>query len=430
MLKNKFKLLSLSVFFIYGSGQVMAQDSEGFVDMPISPISSVNKPAESVKEEVTVTPLADTSNKEVEVLPVKPANPIIANQPSAVQSKNDGTVTKVPDGEYVAGLPAALRNLASGSVNNTNPAPAPVNNLQKPEVAKTVPSGETIVELPAVPRNVLTKNVPRPISDAEVNRSKKNSKSTGSAHNYSTVGEGSVIYAQFGVNQIVPVGVQHLNRIITPFAVPTVQTSSTAKTSIKDNVIYVGTDEKKPVTMFIHEEGNQNNAISLTLVPQEIPPREIIVRFPDNYVGAQGVFLPTGTPKAEKWEQGQPYVESIKNLFRAIALGELPQGYQISRTPRNLEKPICAMPGLRFDFNNGQYIAGKNLAVFVGVATNLSGQALEIKESVCGNWNTAAVSAYPRNVLNSGEKTEIYVAIRVGQTKSNTTRRPSLIGEF
>lgn len=418
MLENKFKLLSLSVCLVFCSEQVIAQENEAFVDMPIMPVSSTSKPVDSAKGEVTVSPPSDTTKKEVEVLPVKPANPVLTNSPTSLKPKRQETVTKVKDGEYVAGEPYAVRN---GLANNAN-------NIQKPEPATTVPSGETIVELPAVPRNVLTKNVPKPISDAEVNRVTNSGRS--SANNYSTIGEGSVIYAQFGINQIVPVGVEHLNRIITPFASPTVQTSSSAKTTIKDNVIYVGTDSEKPVTMFIHEDGNQNNAISLTLVPQRIPPREIIVRFPDNYAAPQGGFLPTGTPKAEKWEQSQPYVETIRNLFRTIALGELPQGYQISRTPRNIEKPICAMPGIRFNFSNGQFISGKNLAVFVGVATNISGQALEIKESVCGNWNTAAVSAYPRNVLNSGEKTEIYVAIRQGQTQGNTTRRPSLIGEF
>lgn len=429
MLKSKFKFLTISLFCIYGSGQVIAQESGEFVDMPIVPVNSANKITESdtPKNEVTVTPLDDSGNKEVEVLPVRPANPIINN------SRQPGKVIKVPDGEYVAGPTAEERNSIVPSVFPLKRITENVTlkDTAKPKMADTIPAGETIVELPAVPRNVLTKNVPRPISDAEVNKEKGNSvRSAGSTNNYSTIGEGSVIYAQFGINQIVPVGVEHLNRIITPFAVPTVQTSSTAKTSIKDNVIYVGTDVEKPVTMFIHEEGNQNNAISLTLVPQRIPPREIIVRFPDNYAGADGGFQPTGTPKAEKWEKSQPYVEAIKNLFRTLALGELPQGYQISRTPRNLTKPVCAMPGIKFDFNNGQYIAGKNLAVFVGVATNISGQALEIKENVCGNWDTAAVSAYPRNVLNSGERTEMYVAIRQGQRKTSTTRRPSLIGEF
>src|SRR5699024_2737518 len=119
----------------------------------------------------------------------------------------------------------------------------------------------------------LTNNVPRPVSEAAVAKNTKkstNRQSQNNQHNYSVVGEGNVIFVEFGINQIVPVAQNHLNRFVTPFSEPVVVTGSKADYEIKENVIYVGTDDNKPVTMFITERGSQSAAISLTLVPQQI----------------------------------------------------------------------------------------------------------------------------------------------------------------
>lgn len=78
-----------------------------------------------------------------------------------------------------------------------------------------------------------------------------------------------------GVNELIPVALGHLNRIVTPFESPQVRTTSDAQTQIKGNVVYVATDKESPVSLYITPPGQEASALSVTLVPRRIPPREI-----------------------------------------------------------------------------------------------------------------------------------------------------------
>lgn len=243
--------------------------------------------------------------------------------------------------------------------------------------------------------------------------------------NQARINDQSVLVMEPGVNQIVPVAVDHLNRIVTPFGEPVITTmSNNATTEVNQNVVYVGTNDEDPVTAFITEKGDQSRALSLTLVPQKIPPRELFLRLSDGYTAS----APFSNPQAKRWETSQPYVEAIRTAFRSIALGDLPQGYALGRMTGAIPRPNCDQAGLRFDFGNGQVLTGHSLSIMVGVARNTSTTPIEFKESACGNWDVAAVSAWPINVLEAGEATEIYIARKVNSEKPQTSKRPSLLG--
>lgn len=234
----------------------------------------------------------------------------------------------------------------------------------------------------------------------------------------------STVVMQRGVNEIIPVAVSHLNRIVTPFASPVVKTGSGAEVSVEDNVIYVATNETAPVTLFINEEGNQSLALNITLVPRKIPSREVFLRLAENLMVNGG----TGSTKADKWEKSQPYVETIRSIFRGLALGELPQGYSLSKYPSNKSGPVCNMTGLSFDFKRGQLLTGHNMQVSVGLVQNNSDRPIEIREAVCGGWDVAAVAAWPNNMLEPNQRSEIYVAERLERGGKKASKRPSLLG--
>jgi conjugal transfer pilus assembly protein TraK len=178
--------------------------------------------------------------------------------------------------------------------------------------------------------------------------------------------------------------------------------------------------------MFITQKGSEAQALSLTLVPQRIPPRELFLSVGGDAV-SPGMFA---NSKAERWETSQPYVETLRSLLRNVALGELPQGYTLHHTEPKHPKPHCSQPGLDFSFDNGQMLIGHKLTVSIGVARNVSGQPLEFEEASCGEWNVAAVAAFPRNVLAPNDRTEIYVVTKQGQQNApdQNNRRPSLLG--
>ncbi|NEV65473.1 hypothetical protein G3446_27290, partial [Thiorhodococcus minor] len=61
------------------------------------------------------------------------------------------------------------------------------------------------------------------------------------------------VQATIGVNLILEIAVDHLNRILTPFPSPQVRTVSDASTSVDGSAIYVATASEGPVTLFVSD---------------------------------------------------------------------------------------------------------------------------------------------------------------------------------
>jgi conjugal transfer pilus assembly protein TraK len=127
-----------------------------------------------------------------------------------------------------------------------------------------------------------------------------------------------------GTTAIVEVAIDHLNRIVTPFAAPQVRTVSQATTQVDGNAIYVATATEEPVSLFITEAGDTATALSLTLAPRHIPPREVrLVLAGGNLVRTAA---PTPRPRDTAAPGDQPYVEHLAALFRALAQNQVPAG--------------------------------------------------------------------------------------------------------
>jgi conjugal transfer pilus assembly protein TraK len=176
--------------------------------------------------------------------------------------------------------------------------------------------------------------------------------------------------------------------------------------------------------MFITEQGSEARALSLTMVPRKVPPREVFLKLDDLTIAAGYV----SNPKAERWERSKPYIETIRTVFRNLALGEVPTGYNISSIPNTIVLPSCNQPGMDVSFSGGQLMTGHSLSVFVGVAENLTSQPQEFIEASCGNWDVAAVSTWPLKVLEPGQRTEVYVAQKQVRDRTSSSKRPSLLG--
>ncbi|WP_075881781.1 TraK domain-containing protein [Vreelandella massiliensis] len=275
-------------------------------------------------------------------------------------------------------------------------------------------------DVPVVPSKVLA-DAPTPIEPGSSDSSAQQNRTNSS----NGLNRDSHITVKPGENTLVPVAIDHLNRIVTPFSHPQVTTTSAATTQIRENVVYVGTETEAPVTLFVTQKDSESQAISLTLVPRRIAPREMFVNLDTTTRASLGI----GTNRrAEKWETSQPYVETLRDLLRNVALGDTPSGYTLNDpTPDML--PSCQQAGLSFDFANGQMLHGNNFTVAIGVAENTSGsQPIEFNEASCGNWNVGAVAAWPENVIAPDDATEVYVVLRHDEPDIAPEReRPSLL---
>ena len=190
-----------------------------------------------------------------------------------------------------------------------------------------------------------------------------------------------------GTNTLIPISRGQINRIVTPFEKPNIQTVSTAEISTRDNVIYVTTQEEQPVTMFVTPEDDEGLAVSLTLLPQSIPPIQANLMFSQAVAGtaaaSSGQRSLAYSGQARRWEQNQPYMESLRSIMRELALGNLPRGYSLVDVQSGDAVPDCAQQGLDYDFTNVQYILGHEFRVFIVAAQNVSSQPKEVLHASC-----------------------------------------------
>ena len=230
-----------------------------------------------------------------------------------------------------------------------------------------------------------------------------------------------------GVNEIIPVAVGHLNRIVTPFDKPHVRTVSQATTQIEGNVLYVATPDENPVALYITPGETEDFALSLTLAPRKIPPREVKLTLNavhyqklnslQNVAGVNGQDGKPGNPS----QSSQDYMADIKAVFRALALMRTPKGYAL-RSPNSSETIHCSQPGLFT--HTGQALEGRNRVLLVGVARNTGTSTLEIDERSCADAGSdvLAVAAWPKVMLEPGEATELYVALRQARDNDMSLR--------
>ena len=237
-----------------------------------------------------------------------------------------------------------------------------------------------------------------------------------------------------GVNQVITISANQPNRIITPFKHPQILSSALEvgdgkackEVCVKDSVVYVSTQKEYPIGLFITDKDNQQTALSVTLVPRRIPPREVTLELADS---ASLTAFNVNNDDAVAWETTQPFVDSVKKTMKELALGNVPQGYTLERLPRSYRLPSCEQPGLEFSFRNGQLVAGANLNYVIGKIRNVGQKNIEFHEASCGGYDIAAVAAYPYTLLRPGEETEVYIVQRNDTNKTVTEHRRSLLSE-
>jgi conjugal transfer pilus assembly protein TraK len=240
------------------------------------------------------------------------------------------------------------------------------------------------------------------------------------------------IRVQPGSNAMIPIAVGHLNRLVLPFEDPSIRTVNPATTQLEGHVLYVAPSDENPITLYVTPGKNEDFALSLTLAPQRIPPREIhlaldqealkkLQRLSQTHPG----FVGQGKDAPATDHRSQEYIAEIKGLFRALALGQSPQGFNL-RAPENGESLYCQQKGLQF--KTGQVLEGRDLILMVGVAKNSESRPIDLDERACANpVDTLAVAAWPSPRIEAGHAAEVFIALR--QVADNgSSLRPSLIG--
>ena len=223
-----------------------------------------------------------------------------------------------------------------------------------------------------------------------------------------------------GVNKILKISKGHVNRIITPFELATVETMSNATIESKGESLYIASNSDYPVTMFIHEKGEEDPAISLTLLPSPIPPRQIRLVFDGESMSG---FATSG---AKHWERSHDYVDGITSAMAEIAKGRIPHGYGFRKWKPTDPMPECRNKQQGISITPGQVLSGDAQLYVVSVVQNISAGTVELSEQLCYEDRVLAAAFWPKVVLRPGEKTELYVAYRRPRPEEARTRKSLL----
>lgn len=302
-------------------------------------------------------------------------------------------------------------------------APAlPAEKVAQPVVGRLPKEVKKVVAAPPAPVSA-----PKPARELEQRgtrlASKRESQQQKDVSDMST----SSIRVIPGVNEILMIS-RYPNRLLSPYDSPKIKTVSNATIEVEGSVIYVTPKNDNPITMFITEkDGSERSAISLTLVPKSIPPKEVRVEIENDYLNYGFVGGNHRSPKAQKWEKSNSYIQTISDLMVKLALGENPPGYGLRLYNEDIDPRVsCGIDSLVVE--EGQALDGHNMIAIVAKATNKSGQTIELDEQQCLGRGVLASAAWPTNLLAPGEATELYVVFkRQTEPKRQTNGRPSLL---
>lgn len=215
-----------------------------------------------------------------------------------------------------------------------------------------------------------------------------------------------------------------LNPIITPYANPKVLTVDTFESKIDGSVVYVSTSTDIPISMFISDaDSPDSGALSLQLMPQELEsPVEIRIEAPPSKVHG----LEASSLKGDAlFRHDSPYVTDIKAIMQSLGKQQIPQGFTMD-TVQDLNLAfVCHDANLTFI--PGQLLSGHDSRILVMVAQNNGLTPSVFEETRCAGENVMAVAAWPKVRLEPGEKTEIFILMRLPQGKSGEEFRPALL---
>lgn len=214
----------------------------------------------------------------------------------------------------------------------------------------------------------------------------------------------TVIHATDGVAYEVKVSRWMPNRFATPFRSPKVVDSSGAQIQTVNGDVFVLPSGDGAFVVYVLEgaptPGVRAPTLSLVLIPQErLPAQNVVITF-DAAIG--------GNP-LQKGPGDVPYVRHIKEVYRGIVRGNIPQGFVRSKFDG---KPIAVLGGA-VDVAPLEYYSGTNMMIVVYALRNTGAASVEINEESFYRERVRAVALYPNTILLPGQETRLYVLVDV-----------------
>lgn len=233
---------------------------------------------------------------------------------------------------------------------------------------------------------------------------------------------GITIKPKPGRTESVVIAKGKLNRILTPYADPKVLTVDNVETKIDGSAVYIATDSDTPVSMFISDV-ETGSAASLQLAPQElVTPVEIRIE-----ADAKSTQTESGSSASDKlFHQDTPYITEVKAIMQNLGRQQIPQGFTLEEVTDEL-RSITVCHDVNLTFWTGQLLSGHDSRIIVVIVQNNGTSTAIFDEAFCAGEDTMAVAAWPKVRLEPGEKSEVYILMRLPEGKSGEEIRPALL---
>ncbi len=234
---------------------------------------------------------------------------------------------------------------------------------------------------------------------------------------------GTTIKPKPGVTESIVIAKGMLNRIVTNYADPKVLTVDNVETKVDGSVVYIATDADMPVSLFV-SDNETGSATSLQLLPRDISmPVEIIIeQDPESARGSEAASSRTDTFT----RQDSPYVTEIKSIMQSMGKQQIPQGFTLEEVTDEI-RSLSVCHGTHLSFIAGQLLSGHDSRIVVMVAENNGMATTVFEEGYCATEDVMAVAAWPKVRLAPGDKTEVYLLMRLPQARMGEEIRPALL---
>lgn len=212
-----------------------------------------------------------------------------------------------------------------------------------------------------------------------------------------------VLHTRNGVNEVVKLSSNFINRIATPFKKPLIVEMTKSKSKVVGSDVYYMPEGKQPVGLFIIDAENKNQSISLTVMPTaNIPGQNVMVKVED--LRAVDDLAPgAGKTKSGIPAQETEYVGFLRNIMTQAVRGKI-QGFSAVPLEGGVAKIGEAEVTPEFVFS------GSSMDIYRYRLNNKAGRTLDLSETAFYRKGVRAVSFFPRLSLESGEAGYVFIA--------------------
>lgn len=212
-----------------------------------------------------------------------------------------------------------------------------------------------------------------------------------------------VLHTRNGVNEIVRLSGRLLNRIATPFKSPMVIDTSSSDYKVVGSDIYYSPAGDKPIGLYIADEANTQQTISLTVIPaHDIPGQNLIIKLED----LRTVQNLAATPSEAEAEVQSPRPADYTSFVRSL-MTQAVRGRITGFSPVPLEGGVARMGTL--DVEPEVSFAGSVVDIYRYKLRNSGNERIDLVETAFFRKGVKAVSFFPRLSLAAGEESYVFL---------------------